>query len=254
MKFGKRKIVLMAAFLCMVLYASISVAELPTMLEVSLQQHQQNGLVVGVQPGRLVGSPGDCVYINRGESQGIKYGDQFYVYRTDLKKWEGEKVSLPIVGRIEVIDVQPKASIAIVKDFVTPILLKDSVYLIPGGALEIHESVTYFLMPTVSTIDATIVGTPGNKSLLTTGDQVLLNLGKPELEEGDQIFLYRTGAIIQDAATAAILGVSAEVLGVVEILHVGISQSTGIIIQFYQFVKIGDRVANHTKVPFYISK
>lgn len=250
---GKGKIVLMAVFLCMVLYASISLAELPTMLEISLQQHQQNGLVVGVQPGRLVGSPGDCVYINRGESQGIKYGDQFYVYRTDLKKWE-EKVSLPIVGRIEVIDVQPKASIAIVKDFVTPILLKDSVYLIPGGAFELHESVTYFLMPTVSTIDATVVGTPNNKSLLTTGDQVLLNLGKQELEVGDQIFLYRPGTIIQDVATAEILGVSAEVLGVVEILHVETSQSTGVITQFYQFVKIGDRIANHTKIPFYISK
>jgi len=252
---NKGKILLITIFLIMMAGIISVAAELPNLLEISQEEHRQNGKVVGIQPDKLVGSPGDCIFINRGKDNGIKIGDQFYVYRpTAILGGNLEGVSAPIAGMIEIVDVQLRTATAIVKDFMMPILPEDYVHFFQEGTGEIREKVRYFLLPETSSLDATVVGTPGNRILLTVGDEIFLDRGNGKLGEGEIMYLYRPGSLIKDPVTREYIGVPVEVLGIVEILHVGVTLSRAKISQFYQFAKVGDRVAMVTEIPFYPQK
>jgi hypothetical protein len=165
-------------------------------------------IISGEQPEKFVAYyQGNTVFINHGANEGVKIGDEFLVSRVDSdalkQEWFKNQYALmgamgrlyEDIGKIRVVSVEAKTSVAIVEtscdimqrgDFVVPFSERTPPVFKPGGKFDEYA-------PPSGKAKAMVVSLKGWTQSGGLGDTIYLNLGdKQGVKVGDyfRIFEY----------------------------------------------------------------
>jgi hypothetical protein len=194
------------------------------------------GYIVASDPPKLLNlAAHQSVYIDRGNSDGVKVGDRFTVFRIDRKvnhpktgKYLGKIVR--VVGTVSVTDVEEKASRAIIDGSYDIIKIKDRI--MPYEAEEVPVGGTP--EPTEETTEGYIVARRDPVGSLRPFDIVYIDKGSTEgTMVGDIFDIYRIGKMVKDPATAANVQLPDSVIGALQVLKVKENTATAYMVGVY---------------------
>ncbi|MCP4905544.1 MAG: LysM peptidoglycan-binding domain-containing protein [bacterium] len=100
---------------------------------------------------------------------------------------------------------------------------------------------------------SSIVGSPSERTFLSSEDFVFLGIGEGDTEVGDQFTIFRVVEEIRDVETNRVLGHHVENLGWVEVRELTGDTSIGNIRQAYAEIRRGARVAPREKVSRHVT-
>lgn len=150
---------------------------------------------------RRVYAQGDFVYINAGANRGIRVGQEFSVIRprgqfrpafTRKKGWLG--VYTQEVGRLRVVEVKDRVSVAQVVQSCETILLGDLLrasYPRPATSLPAETKLARFADPSNKQRGRIVLARDG-REMLSANQVVFIDLGEEDgLRPGDRLIIYR---------------------------------------------------------------
>jgi hypothetical protein len=200
-------------------------------------------VIMAGENGKVALGEGDVAYVNRGEADGVKAGDEMFIVRPERAVYHpvtGVKagIAMQMVGLMRILCTQDKTATAVVTSSCEDIR--------PGDFIRAFEPIP---IPLASDMDRTpahcarlsdradgvVVYSKADK--ITMGEEDLLNIdlgGDAGLVPGDFLVLYRQNPVGQEFPN--------QILGDAVVLLVEPRTATAKIVNSYHDVTIGDRV------------
>ncbi len=203
-------------------------------------------IVAASNAERTIFGEHDVVFINLGSNSGVKQGDQFNIYKKDIKVYDpatddflGYKIK--ILGRLKITKVENSVSTATITRSDEEIRVHDK--LIP------YE-------PGTKTIDLTLAANPikgyivcskTNMTIYGENDVVYIDRGSDEgVQAGNTFVIYKDRKPVEDPATHEMLNLPKEILGKLLVIKVQGNTATAIITKSVKEINRGDRILADT--------